>query len=432
MIIKASQRGGALQLARHLLKTEENEHVEVYELRGFATEHSLSNALHEVAAIAKGTRCSQPIFSVSLNPPESETAPVQAFEDAAARIEQALGLGDQPRAIVFHEKEGRRHAHVVWSRIDAETMTAKNLSFFKRKLNDISKELFLENGWDLPDGYRDKSKRDPMNFTREEWQQARRTRQDPKDIKTSLQEDWAVSDSRVAFEKALEEKGFYLARGDRRGFVAVDFRGGVYSLSRWTGRKAKELKERLGDPKSLPSTDQTRAMIAERMSGKLRSFIQDAETVSKGRMATLALKKAQMKERHCAARQELREQQALRWAEETKERAGRFRTGVRGLWDWMTGKSKKTSKQNEREAYEGVLRDDRERDDQIASQLKERQELQAEVMKLKNKQREEITQLNQDVADYLRMNGVDEKQEDRRPRAHDRDHANEPDPDLGR
>ena len=292
-------------------------------------------------------------------------------------------------------------------------MTAKNLSFFKRKLNDISKELFLEHGWDLPDGYRDKTKRDPMNFTREEWQQARRKKQDPKDIKASLREAWAVSDSRIAFEKALEEKGFYLARGDRRGFVAIDFRGEVYSLSRWTGRKAKELKERLGDPKSLPSTDQTRAMIAERMSGKLRSYIQEAETVSKGQMSTLALKKAQMKERHCAAPQELKEQQALRWAEETKERAGRFRTGVRGLWDWMTGKSKKTSKQNEREAYEGVLRDDRERDDQIASQLDERRELQAQVMEMKRKQREETTQLNQDVAEYLRMGGHDRSEKPR-------------------
>ena len=35
MILKGSQRGGAKQLAAHLLKVEENEHVEVYELEGF-------------------------------------------------------------------------------------------------------------------------------------------------------------------------------------------------------------------------------------------------------------------------------------------------------------------------------------------------------------------------------------------------------------
>lgn len=38
--------------------------------------------------------------------------------------------------MVFHEKEGRRHARAVWSRIDAETMTAKQLSFFKGTLTE--------------------------------------------------------------------------------------------------------------------------------------------------------------------------------------------------------------------------------------------------------------------------------------------------------
>jgi len=69
MILKGSQRGGAAQLARHLLNAEENDHVEVYDLRGFASEKSLSNALQEVVAISKGTRCQQMLFSLSLNPP---------------------------------------------------------------------------------------------------------------------------------------------------------------------------------------------------------------------------------------------------------------------------------------------------------------------------------------------------------------------------
>jgi hypothetical protein len=38
MILKASQRGGSTQLAAHLLKTHDNEHVEVHELRGFSSE----------------------------------------------------------------------------------------------------------------------------------------------------------------------------------------------------------------------------------------------------------------------------------------------------------------------------------------------------------------------------------------------------------
>ena len=67
-------------------------------------------------------------------------------------IEQKLGLEDQPRAIVFHEKDGRRHCHAVWSRIDAQEMKAINLPFFKNRLMEISRELYLEHGWDMPHG----------------------------------------------------------------------------------------------------------------------------------------------------------------------------------------------------------------------------------------------------------------------------------------
>lgn len=123
MILKASQRSGAAQLGQHLLKTEENEHVEVHEVRGFMSENVMG-AMKEAQAMAKGTRCKQYLFSVSLNPPETENVAIEVFEGALASIEEKLGLQGQPRMVVFHEKEGRRHAHAVWSRIDAETMTA--------------------------------------------------------------------------------------------------------------------------------------------------------------------------------------------------------------------------------------------------------------------------------------------------------------------
>ncbi|MDE1466919.1 relaxase/mobilization nuclease domain-containing protein [Aurantiacibacter sp. D1-12] len=144
MIFKASQRSGSAQLGRHLLNAQDNEHVEVHEVRGFMAE-DVMGAMKEAEALAKGTRCKQHLFSVSLNPPENEDVPAEVFEGAIATIEEKVGLTDQPRMVIFHEKESRRHAHVVWSRIDAETMTAKQLSFFKTKLQEVSKQLYLEN-----------------------------------------------------------------------------------------------------------------------------------------------------------------------------------------------------------------------------------------------------------------------------------------------
>lgn len=145
MILKASQRGGGQDLAAHLLRRDENEHVLVHEVRGFVTD-DLHGAFKEAHAVSRGTKCQQYLFSVSLSPPEKESVAVEAFEDAIDRIEAKMGLEGQPRAIVFHEKNGRRHAHCVWSRIDAETMTAKQLSHFKMKLQDISRDLYLEHG----------------------------------------------------------------------------------------------------------------------------------------------------------------------------------------------------------------------------------------------------------------------------------------------
>jgi hypothetical protein len=70
MILKGSQRGGGQDLAAHLLRLDDNDHVRVHELRGFAAD-DLRGALKEAEAISRGTRCSQYLFSLSLSPPES-------------------------------------------------------------------------------------------------------------------------------------------------------------------------------------------------------------------------------------------------------------------------------------------------------------------------------------------------------------------------
>lgn len=109
MVLKGSKRGGAMELARHLLKAE-NEHVELHEIRGFVA-RDVPGALKEAQAIALGTRCKQHLFSLSLNPPADASVAVDVFEKAIETIEAKLGLTGQPRVVIFHEKEARRHAH---------------------------------------------------------------------------------------------------------------------------------------------------------------------------------------------------------------------------------------------------------------------------------------------------------------------------------
>lgn len=411
MILKGNERGHGKELAKHLLNARDNEHVELHDLRGFATD-DLRDAMQESEAIARGTRCKKHLFSLSLNPPEHEDVPVEAFDSAIERIEQRLGLEGQPRAIVFHEKEGRRHAHAVWSRIDGEEMKAINLPWYKTRLNEVARELYREHGWEMPDGFRDKRQRDPLAFTLDEWQQAKRTKQDPKLTKSLIRESWEHSDTREAFEAALREKGFWLAQGDKRGFVAVDWRGETYSLSRMSGAKTKELKTRLGDPKALMSVDEAKAHIGERLSPKLKAWAKEEQAKTEKAGLAAQFQREQMVQRQRRARDQLKAHQEQRWLAEQKKRAERTPRGIRGLWGWVTGKNRKIRKENEAEIARATQRDRAEKQETIRKQLAERRTLQRQIKLAKEKQQARIEALNHDIARAMTLGRVPKRQAD--------------------
>ncbi|MGE4313777.1 MAG: relaxase/mobilization nuclease domain-containing protein [Pseudobdellovibrionaceae bacterium] len=356
-----------------------------------------------VQAMAKGTRCKQYLFSVSLNPPETENVAIEVFEGALASIEEKLGLQGQPRMVVFHEKEGRRHAHAVWSRIDAETMTAKQLSFFKSKLREVSKQLYLENGWKMPSGLMDSKARDPRNFTLDEWQQAKRAGLDAKSVKGIAQECWAVSDNAQTFAHALEERGLYLAKGDRRSHVAVTYEGEVFALSRLIGVKAKDVTARLGKADALRSVEETKAHIANAIAPRLDGFLQEAKRMARDALKPLVEKKKELRRAHAEERQRMAKGQRERWQRETKERASRLRTGVRGLWDRLTGDHAKMVKKNEFEAYHALRRDRDQRQAMLNAQHAERRKLQEQIKQTRERHARQILSLHNQAANYRLM-----------------------------
>ncbi|MEP1574432.1 relaxase/mobilization nuclease domain-containing protein [Roseibium album] len=258
MMLKGAQRGNAKKLALHLLNEDDNDLVEVHEVSGFVSE-DVTGAFKEIQAIAKGTKCRQPFFSVSMNPPANVSVTVEMIEEAADRIAEVNGLVGQPRVLVFHEKDGRRHAHLVISRIDAQTMTAKNLPHFKNRLMALSRDLFFEHQWKMPAGLRDRSLKSPTNVTLAEWQAAKRRGKNAIDQKKLIQQCWMVSDGRSGFEAALQDHGYILAKGDRRGHVVVCHDGEVLAVARAIGKRAKAVRERLGEADGLPSVDDAMA-----------------------------------------------------------------------------------------------------------------------------------------------------------------------------
>jgi hypothetical protein len=402
MILVGSQRGGPRQLAAHLLNDRDNDHVALQEIRGFMAP-DLNSAMAETVAIAKGTRCRQPVFSLSLNPPKDGQASIDDFMDAVERAETALGLQGQPRAVVIHEKSGRRHAHVVWSRIDPRTMTAVNLPFFKSRLNALSKDLYLDHGWELPEGHRTNGWKNPLNFTLAEWQQAKRLDLDPREIKQIFRDAWVRSDNLASFRSALEQSGYYLAKGDRRGLVATDLHGEVYSLSRWAGISTKELNARLGKDHDLPGVSDVQAGLRQRLTHNLKAVLKEDRDARRGEVKAARddLRRLVLSQRLERAR--LKQKQDRRWQAESRERSSRFRRGLGIVLDVLTGRLFALRKQNEAEAYAAFLRDRTQRERLYEAQDKELKPHHQRLAALLERQRSERRVLAERISTVLRL-----------------------------
>ena len=270
MILKGSQRANGADLAIHLMNALDNEEVEIAQVRG-AVAGDLFGAFAEFEAVALGTRAQQPLYSLSINPSAPLTR--EQYLEAIALIEKRLKLAEQPRAIVFHVKDGREHCHVVWSRIDVERMRAVHMAHDKRKLMDCACEIARRFGLELPPGlkaWEDKQafKKDKLEPSLGEKAQAEATGISPEQRRAEITACYESADSGAAFVNALEEAGYVLARGDRRDLVVVDRFGNPHSLTRYVkGHSQKDVKAKLAaiDPATLPDVDQANEIMRARM-----------------------------------------------------------------------------------------------------------------------------------------------------------------------
>ena len=63
-------------------------------------------------------------------------------------MEKKLGLDGHARIVVMHEKLGRQHIHIVWSRIDLATMRSVSDSHNYRKHEEVARDLERRFGHD--------------------------------------------------------------------------------------------------------------------------------------------------------------------------------------------------------------------------------------------------------------------------------------------
>jgi hypothetical protein len=248
MVIKGKSVAGAARLAKHLERTDTNERMEVKELRGVAAQ-DLRGALAEMEAVASACpNCQKPFYHASINTRADELLTDAQRTQAIDRLEKELGMTGQPRAVVVHEKEGREHCHIVWTRIDIEKMRTVSDSFNYRKHELVARELEREFGHERVQGAhieREGIERPERTPSHRELLQAARTGISPQAAQEHVTKIWQRADSGAAFAKGLEESGWILARGDRRDFVVIDPKGGTHSLARRIeGAKVRDVRAR--------------------------------------------------------------------------------------------------------------------------------------------------------------------------------------------
>lgn len=265
MIPFASQRGGGQDLATHLMNAYDNEVTELVHLRG-AIAPDLHGAFKEWQVQAEDlTRCQKYLYSLSINPdPRQGPLTRDQYIDYIARTEKSLGLEGQPRAIVFHEKHGREHCHVVWSHIDALNGKAVHLAFDHDKLMRITRDFARDHGLRLPPGYeKSQEKGQETLYDREKQRQTGLSREDHMRAVTQA---WQQSDSGTAFVRALSAQGYLLANG-KRPYVLVDLYGNTHALTRLIDDKAVKTAQVRAflakdfPPEGLPTVDEAIALV---------------------------------------------------------------------------------------------------------------------------------------------------------------------------
>lgn len=269
MIIKGKSRAGPQQLATHLGNAEKNERVTLVETRGTVAQ-DLRGTLVEMDAYALGTRCEKSLYHAAISPEPPHRLTDEQRTEAIDALEAKLGLDGHARVVVMHEKLGRQHIHVVWSRIDLARMRSVSDSHNYRKHEEVARDLERRFGHDRVQGAhheRDGVERPDRTPSRAELQQQERTGITGRGVKEEVTAAFRASDGPEAFRAALDERGYKLARGDRRDYVIIDRKGGIHSLTRRIdGMKAAELREFMAamNPESVPNIEQAREMIAER------------------------------------------------------------------------------------------------------------------------------------------------------------------------
>jgi hypothetical protein len=256
MIIKGNRRGGAKQLADHLLRRDTNEEVLIREITGYPgaglTDHDLSSTLRFMAAQGQAKGKLRTLYHAIIAPQEGETLNQQQLKYAADILAKNLGMEGHQRVIVEHRKDGRQHFHLVFNILHPTTGKQARLQWTRKFEWNTGRQLEQELGLKPVVSKGRASKR---------WEHERGKRSgiNPQDVRQEVTAIYHASKTGAEFNAKLNEAGYILTKGKNNSYVLVDKAGHIHGLlRRLEGVKLKDLRIKFPDLKTLklPSLEQ--------------------------------------------------------------------------------------------------------------------------------------------------------------------------------
>lgn len=265
MIAGATRGTGGDALSRHLLKQKDGQQVIVMPARGLAAD-DLKGQIRELVASAAHGRTDRPVHHVHIDPPTDAPNPNSVIATFMRHYEREFGLENAQRAGVYHVKNGRRHAHVVWSlvrddgsvvslahdharreKVSRITEHEHGLAFVKGKHNrSAAKALRAEGREDVAAAMEAAGllagRRPVAHSTPRQRAQAERTAVPIDEIRNQAYAAWQASDDAKSFAVMLHAFGSAVATGER-GLVLVDSSAGTHSLNRVLAAAARAAGE---------------------------------------------------------------------------------------------------------------------------------------------------------------------------------------------
>lgn len=344
MVIKGKSRTNGQQLAAYLLKPGGNERIEI--LEHISRHDTLADTVRDWDILAEGVQGKKYLYHAQINPEARYDMTREQWEHAADVLEKELGFTGQPRLIVFHQKhDGRQHVHVVWNRIDTETMTLLDDGWNYVANERASLALEKEFGHEIVPGKHAKRDREKQpEFPRSEMAEhdrhlAKRTGMDPEERKQQIIALKEASDTAQAFKAALEEAGYILARGDR-GYLIVDETGDHFALSRQLKEKTAAVNTFMADVplNTLPDLDQ-----AKEATKATHKELVDLDATQRALKEKLDEETRQLQERHKAeirqvfeaTKQDISAELEARRALQNDELSAFFRKAEEFSDDWI-------------------------------------------------------------------------------------------------